>query len=286
MVDPNNKNQLAVLRRGIHFFFSNGNWNRNRRRLHTSPKVVIITQAPSNTSRIKTRATSSLKIDTPLNKFWKMVPVPRLEPIPIIQINSTGGIERGPEGNNFVEDDLFRTNRLWWYKRGTHFQGCIEQKPSNCGSREPKSGFMIRIGVEIWNRGWGRVSKSGSGLGFKTGIEFGFRDVVGVGFLDESRGQVSRQGSRSGFEGFVSRPGSRLGFETAVGVGFQYCGRGRVSRQGSRSSFKMGVGRGRVLGQGSGFGFEVGVGVGFRDWDWVSVWWSRSGFGMGFMVRF
>ena len=60
---------------------------------------------------------------------------------------------------------------------------------------------------------------------------------------------------------FIMKSGS--GFRMEVEVEFQV---GRVS--------------------GSGFGVEVRFQNGDRSQGWVSVWWSRSRFGMGFRIGF
>ncbi|GMN47041.1 hypothetical protein TIFTF001_016221 [Ficus carica] len=157
------------------------------------------------------------------------------------------------------------------------------------------SGFItgVGIGFQDWDKGWvrdrtevgfkaqgrvedefwdmGRSRVSGLGLGFGTVVGVKLRDMGRYRVLEYRSRSVSGLGSGSSF---ITK--SRSGFRMGVWVEFQV---GRVSGSG------FGIeDQGKVLGRGSGV--EVRFRNGDRSRGWVSVWWSRLGFGMGVGVGF
>ncbi|GMN42115.1 hypothetical protein TIFTF001_011340 [Ficus carica] len=191
-----------------------------------------------------------------------------------------------------------------------------EKSPS---SSEPRLRFGFRsktwTRVEFRDRGQSRISEWGAGLGFKTGVEIGFRNErqgwilrsrSRLGFGIEGQGRISRWGLGSGLGfGIGLRSGFEVEFEFEVKVGsgsgssfwmwvrVGFRDEGRVRDQVSGLGLGLGFGQefqGRVLGLRLGFRDKVGVGFGFETGvefpGWGQVWGPREGASFMVKVRF
>ncbi|GMN52475.1 hypothetical protein TIFTF001_021619 [Ficus carica] len=163
--------------------------------------------------------------------------------------------------------------------------------------RELELGFGMRLGITLWDKGWGLVLRWGSGFGVGIWIEgrgrvsgnwsrlrsgsgscFGTKVGVGVGFRD-GVGIGVRIGFRDGDRVLRQRSGLGSSYGTRIGVEFQNRVRSRSYISGRGSGLRLGF----EIKVGVDVRFRYGVGVGtciesgFQDGGRVSGWgWDQG----------